>query len=159
VSSQTVEKFGNRIRLRVCGLLFKGEDLLLINHKGLYDHDFWAPPGGGVEFGEKAENALKREFLEECGLHLTSHQYVFTCEFVKPPLHAIELFFIVQGHGEPQLGRDPEMDAMQLITDFKFWSDEALATLPPTNRHGILSQAKTLSRLPGLRGFYPLPNM
>jgi 8-oxo-dGTP diphosphatase len=156
VSSQAVEKFGNKIRVRVCGLFYRGDDLLLMNHKGLYGHDFWAPPGGGLEFGETAENALKREFLEECGLTLISSQFQFACEFVKPPLHAVELFFRVEASGEPRLGEDPEMGDNQLLTDLKFWSFNQVEALPSTHRHGLFNHVKNLTHLSEMCGFYPI---
>ena len=31
---------------------------------------FWEFPGGGVKFGEKLHDALKREFFEEYGIHI-----------------------------------------------------------------------------------------
>jgi 8-oxo-dGTP diphosphatase len=156
VSSQAVEKFENKIRVRVCGLLYRGDELLLMNHKGLYGHDFWAPPGGGVEFGETAENALKREFLEECDLTLVSYQFQFACEFVKPPLHAIELIFRVEASGEPRLGQDPEMGDNQLLTDLKFWSITDVRALPLAHRHSLFVQTKNLTDLSDMSGFYPI---
>jgi 8-oxo-dGTP diphosphatase len=156
VTSSAVEKFGNRIRVRVCGLCFRGDDILLINHKGLYNHDFWAPPGGGLEFGETAQNALKREFLEECSLDISVGEFLFACEFVSLPLHAVELFFEVSTNGNPELGSDPEMGVHQMLTDIRFWSTKELAALPPTHRHGIFNIHTELASIRQLRGFYPL---
>jgi 8-oxo-dGTP diphosphatase len=156
VASSAVEKFGNRIRVRVCGLCYRGDDLLLINHKGLYDHDFWALPGGGLEFGETAQNALKREFLEECGLEISVGEFLFACEYVNPPLHAVELFFEVSTSGSPKLGTDPEMGSHQILTDFRFWASQELAVLPPAHRHGIFKIAIEPARIRQLRGFYPI---
>ena len=46
-------KFGNRLRIRACGLLIKEKKILLIKHEGLGKlNALWAPPGGAVEFGE-----------------------------------------------------------------------------------------------------------
>ncbi len=58
----------NSIRGKVIGLA-KDKDRLLVcevlNDDGALKG--WCPLGGGIEFGESAENALKREFLEELG--------------------------------------------------------------------------------------------
>jgi 8-oxo-dGTP diphosphatase len=156
VTSSAVEKFGNRIRVRVCGLCYRGDEVLLINHKRLYDHDFWAPPGGGLEFGETVQNALKREFLEECGLKISVNEFLFACEFVHPPLHAVELFFDVFSSGNPKLGNDPEMATHQMLTDLRFWSPQELAALPPDHRHGIFKIDTKPARVRQLRGFYPI---
>ncbi|NJM25321.1 MAG: NUDIX domain-containing protein [Bacteroidia bacterium] len=53
--------FGGKTRIRVCGVFRQSGSLLLANH-GLRDGDWWAPPGGGVEFGVSAEDALIKEF-------------------------------------------------------------------------------------------------
>jgi 8-oxo-dGTP diphosphatase len=54
-------------RIRVAGLLRRGDAVLLCNHrKG--ELSYWLLPGGGVEEGETMEEALRRELAEECGL-------------------------------------------------------------------------------------------
>jgi len=56
----------NNIRSKVIGLA-KRNNLLLVCEV-LDDHGMlkgWCPMGGGIEFGEKAEDALKREIQEE----------------------------------------------------------------------------------------------
>ena len=64
--SKIVKKLGGRLRVRACGLYIEGDSILLANHKGLNrENMFWSPPGGGVEFGESAEEAVLREFHEE----------------------------------------------------------------------------------------------
>lgn len=156
MASQTVEKLGNKVRVRVCGICFRGDELLLVNHRGLYGHDFWAPPGGGVEFKETAEIALKREFLEECGLSISLGSFLFACEFVNPPLHAVELFFEVSATGSPVLGFDPELGQNQILSDIRFWSERDLRAFPETHKHGIFKIAPNYTRLRHLQGFYPI---
>ena len=57
--------------LTVSGIIFnpKNEILLCRSHK--WD-DKYVIPGGHVEYGEPLEKALKRELLEETGLHIHS---------------------------------------------------------------------------------------
>ena len=58
--------YGNRIRIRVCGILIQNEKILLVNHSGLtVSNTFWSPPGGGLKYGESVIQCLEREFLEE----------------------------------------------------------------------------------------------
>src|SRR5579862_9492774 len=86
--------YGNRLRVRACGLCVKNDSLLLVNHE-ISGRSFWAPPGGGIQFGETAAECLTREFKEETGLTINVKKFAFCCEFIKQPLHAIELFFEV----------------------------------------------------------------
>jgi len=55
----------------------------------------WAPPGGGMDFGQSVEENLTREFREETGLKVEVKRFLFINEFLAVPLHAVELFFEV----------------------------------------------------------------
>ncbi len=154
MGNPVIDKFGNRIRLRACGLSLLRDGILLINHKGLYSHDFWAPPGGEVEFGELVEAALKREFKEECQSDIDVVGFRFACEFVRPPLHAIELFFEVVLLGEARLGHDPELKGRQIISDIKSLEETELQMLPAQELHGMFGKSRNPSTIMGLKGFF-----
>ncbi len=96
----------------------------MVNHNSLTAGDFWAPPGGGINFGERAKVCLQREFLEETGLTVEIGDFLFAAEFINPPLHAVELFFKVAFvSGDLIRGSDPEMKPeQQIIQDAKFLS-------------------------------------
>ena len=52
------------MRTRACGLIRRDGKVLLQRKR---TDVVWALPGGGVEHGETADAALRREFLEELG--------------------------------------------------------------------------------------------
>ena len=59
--------------LGVYGLVIKNNQILLIKKvTGPYDGKLDLP-GGSIEFGERPEDALKREFLEETGITLKKY--------------------------------------------------------------------------------------
>jgi len=71
----------NQIRpLAIC--IFRDGDRILVGEG--YDpvkrETFYRPLGGGIEFGERAEDALRREVREEIGAEIESLQYLFTLE-------------------------------------------------------------------------------
>ncbi len=45
----------------------------------------WGVPGGKVEWGERLEDALRREFLEEVGLQLHNIRFALFQEAINPP--------------------------------------------------------------------------
>lgn len=125
MNQEIINQYGNQLRVRVCGICVQDGKILLINHSGMNaSGEFWSPPGGGLQFGESIEDCLKREFLEETKTIISVGNFLKINEFVKPPLHAIELFYEVKiESGEIQIGFDPEMEE-QIIKDVKWLSFE-----------------------------------
>ncbi|WP_461085433.1 NUDIX domain-containing protein [Spirosoma flavus] len=148
--------YGNRLRLRVCGLHREGDRLLMVRHRGIGPTDtFWCPPGGGAQFNEKAPDALIREFAEETGLQVEIGDMLFVNEFMQSPLHAIELFFTVNVTGGTlHQGIDPEMALDdQIIEDVRLMSFEEIKSYPPEEVHALFRYCHSLDDVFRLRGY------
>lgn len=144
--------YGNKVRVRACGVCWKNESLLMVNHDSITPTNFWAPPGGGVEFGQSIEASLKKEFIEETGLNITPGQFLFGCEFIQQPIHSIELFYevkVISGH--LRIGSDPEI---QIIRDVRFLTPDEILGMPPSELHGIFRLVGSPADLKNLRGFF-----
>jgi len=151
------EIFGNKLRVRVCGICIQQEEILLVNHTGLGTPDFWAPPGGGIQTGEAAHEALVREFKEETGLTIEVRDFLFACEFIQLPLHAVELFFQVSiTGGNLTTGQDPELGNRQIIKDVRFFDDAQIRSIPLAHLHGIFKEAADIAQIAHLRGYFKL---
>ncbi len=147
----------NILRTRACGLCIENDRLLLVNHLGLSSGDFWAPPGGGMQFGEAATDCVEREFLEETGLVVEVRDFLFTCEFIREPFHAIELFFLVEKVGGQLFkGVDPESGVNQIIKDVKFMDWREIEHLNKGNLHGIFGITQKMERIIDLKGYFKL---
>lgn len=157
MSNPVHQIFGNQLRVRVCGVCIDQHKILLVNHHGLNRSNFWAPPGGGLQFGETAEACLKREFKEETGLEVEIGDFLFATEFIHKPLHAIELFFLtfLKG-GVLKKGVDPEMGAEQIIQEVKFFDRMEIAQLNSGELHGIFEKAQDALKIVDLRGYFKL---
>jgi molecular chaperone GrpE (heat shock protein) len=76
----------------------KGEILLIKNPKF---GDFWTIPGGHIELDEPAEEALRREIMEETGLELKNIEAIGFTEGINPkffhkPKHFIYLNYLAE---------------------------------------------------------------
>lgn len=149
--------YGHKLRVRVCGICVDKDKILLIKHKGIGDAgELWIPPGGGVDYLESTESALVREFKEETGLNVAVKQFLFCCEFIEQPLHAIELFFQVEiKGGELKKGFDPEHNkAEQIIEDVKFVTFEEIAVINKDKLHRSLWNLSDVESLLNMRGYF-----
>lgn len=147
------EIYGNRVRVRICGICEEAGRILLVNHAGLSKGPFWAPPGGGMEFGESAVEALEREFLEETGLRVSVGPLLFVTEFNQPPLHAVEMFFRVTATGGVlKTGSDPEH--LVTIQEVRFLTTTQIDALPADAKHGLFSRAASSGQIGALNGYF-----
>jgi 8-oxo-dGTP diphosphatase len=149
--------YGEKLRVRVCGICIENNKLLLIHHKGLTETgSLWAPPGGGMEYGEDAKSALQREFTEETGLEVEVDQFLFVHEYLDPPLHGIELFFEVKiCAGVLKKGFDPEMDTKsQIITQTIFMPFEEIKKIPSASLHYVIQNITSFEAILKLRGYF-----
>jgi 8-oxo-dGTP diphosphatase len=149
--------YGNKIRIRVCGLCIIDEKILLVNHSGITRTNFWSPPGGGLNYEEPAVTCLRREFMEETGLQIEVKDFLFASEFIKTPLHAVELFFRVHPiTHQLKTGLDPEPGSPSIIKEVKFKSWPEIDAIPANELHGIFQFAAPPRNVDKLRGFFKL---
>src|SRR5690606_32033336 len=119
------------IRAISIGLVYRGADILVMAVKddaGVVKG--WRPPGGAIEFGETAEQAVSREFVEEIGRpirclrhlcvleNLYRHEgapgheivFAFEAEFVDPSGYAADSYAFVDGGVANQVAWRPVED-------------------------------------------------
>ncbi len=140
--------FGEKLRLRVSGICIENDTILLVKHIGIGKSKFlWAPPGGGLSFEETVDECLKREFLEETGLTIEIKEMLLVNEYFEHPLHAVELFFLVEKiGGELIKGVDPEMDeAKQIITEVRFVPFSEIKETETDSFHSLFETFKNKS--------------
>jgi len=66
--------------IRAYGFLINPENQVLLSDEREYGQEFTKFPGGGVELGEGVEDALIREFEEECGISVRIVRHIHTTQ-------------------------------------------------------------------------------
>jgi ADP-ribose pyrophosphatase YjhB (NUDIX family) len=69
------------IRPLALGIVWRGDALLVFEgYDRVKEEVFYRPLGGGIEFGEYSQQAIRREFREELGAELDGLRYMSTVE-------------------------------------------------------------------------------
>lgn len=86
--------------IRVYGLLINNGQILL-SRENIHGDVYTKFPGGGLEFGEGITDCLKREFMEEVQIELSSFDHFYTTEgyfpsaFHNPPKQVLSIYYKV----------------------------------------------------------------
>ena len=88
--------------IRVRGIIMDGGEMLLVKHAA--DADYYALPGGHLEWGEDVRECLRREITEELGIRPEIGRLLYVNNFTGADgIQSVEFFFEI---GRPQLFRD-----------------------------------------------------
>lgn len=89
------------MRRAVRAIVVRDGKILLI-HRNKFGSEYYTLPGGGIDAGETAEQALKREVQEECGFTVLSARPIFVEEAGNP--FGTQYIYLCEVEGqEPQL--------------------------------------------------------
>jgi ADP-ribose pyrophosphatase YjhB (NUDIX family)/GNAT superfamily N-acetyltransferase len=89
-------------RMRAAALVFRGDGLLVVEHR---DHArgiaWWSPPGGGVEGSEPIAACAEREVWEESGLAVRAGRLAYVMDLLVPEYgrRNAEFFFVADDPG------------------------------------------------------------
>jgi len=121
-------------RSAVRGLLLTESGRLLLTRIHLPDSDtfLWITPGGGIEAGERHEDALVREVREETGHTISNwsgpvwirrHRF----DFQGRTYDQHETFYLVHtSHFEPDHGSNPAEIEQALFREFRWWTPDEI---------------------------------
>jgi len=73
-----------RFNVRVYGILINENDQILVSDELIKGTQTTKFPGGGVELGEGLQDALVREFKEECDVTVKVGDHFYTTDFFVP---------------------------------------------------------------------------
>jgi len=123
--------------LTVDGIILKGSKILLVKRAIKPFSGYWVIPGGHVEYGERVEEALKREMKEELGLTVKIKKLfgVYSDPKRDPRYHTVSVVYLCQKtKGKINLNREASelkyfsfknlpqkigFDHRKIINDFK----------------------------------------
>ncbi|MEK7632279.1 MAG: NUDIX domain-containing protein [Patescibacteria group bacterium] len=65
-----------RPKVGVGVVVFRGNEIVLMQRRGVHGEGSWCPPGGHLEYGESWEDCAKRETLEELGVEIENVEFL-----------------------------------------------------------------------------------
>lgn len=95
-------------RIRVAAVIVEKDNLLLVRHEK-DGETYWMLPGGGVDFGEPLDEALRRELREEVAIEAQIGPLLFVNDSIPEDRHRhiVNIYFAARiVAGRPALGED-----------------------------------------------------
>ncbi|CAM5233635.1 DNA mismatch repair protein MutT [Streptomyces spiroverticillatus] len=136
------------------GVVLDREDRILLCRGVLPGEVVWIAPGGGIEDGESAEEALRRELVEEVGLawegplrHIW-HQRLVGPEYAPGHDGVVNDYFLVRAEAFEPVGSLSAAElAAEHLTAFRWWRPDEIADYEGPELFGPQDLAALLAEL------------
>ena len=129
--------------LSIDALIVKDGKILLIKRGVKPYKDFWALPGGHVDFDETVEEAVVREIKEETSLDVISLKFLgLYSDPGRHPDQSVAVSYVVNFIGEPKAGDDAE--------ECRFFPLDSLPENLAFDHQKIINDFKNTSSTPGV---------
>ncbi|MEM7182711.1 MAG: NUDIX hydrolase [Spirochaetota bacterium] len=115
-----------KFRVRVAALIENAQGKYLLVKQMKKSKEYWLLPGGGIEFGESAGEALARELKEELDLEIKDSHFLLLNETIDPDgkRHLLQVVFSVS------LGEEIVVNLKEkVLKDFGFFSAAEILTM------------------------------
>jgi len=88
----------NTIRVGAAAIIEDKEGRILMGKRNVFPKGMWVFPGGGINFGETAEDAVIREIKEETNLSISDPKFLTVYEMIVPQnnVHRVIFYFKVK---------------------------------------------------------------
>lgn len=117
------------IRIRVAGIFIDSHRRVLVQRKR--GDEYWALPGGRLEYGETLTECLEREFEEELGITIAVQDQVLVGENFfthgDDTIHSIEFYYTITADFKP----DTPIDPREPDLEFTWLGTEQLPSFRP----------------------------
>lgn len=130
-------------RIRGAGILIDNDAVLLVKIHD-FSGEYWIPPGGGFEEGDRSSKAcVQREFREEAGIEVEVGELICVREFLEhsPKRYHAEFFYAIDRYqGTPNTDNLKGLNDEEVIQSVEWVPIETLPTLRvyPAELHGPL---------------------
>ena len=107
-----------------CGAIIEKDNKVLLTKRNVAPYrNYWCIPGGHIDWGEKAEAAVKREVKEETGLDIKPTFFKYYDEIISDiKWHAVTLTFIGKAVGSVKINRKE-------VKEFGWFSEKEIKKL------------------------------
>lgn len=119
----------NTYQLVVRALIEVDGKLLLVKHTA--DSNYWALPGGRVDYGENILDALRRELKEELNLEPKIGRLLYVYQWRREMIERVEFFFHIQNSDDfstVKLGDGSH--SLEELADLGFYFPDEINLLP-----------------------------